>query len=110
MAKLWLIGSVALLSTSAAWSAGNVTGMHTSTPCQACQGADGVGISDEIPNLAGQKIAYLQAQLRAFKSGDRKHDVSSARRRYAAKRTTTPCASLATRASRRTVSCSRSTS
>ena len=76
MAKLWLIGSMALLSTSAAWSAGNVvTGMNTSTPCQACHGADGVGISDEIPNLAGQKIAYLQAQLRAFKSGDRKHDV-----------------------------------
>jgi len=76
MANLWLIGSVALLSTSAAWSAGNVvTGMDTSTPCQACHGADGVGISDEIPNLAGQKIAYLQAQLRAFKSGDRKHDV-----------------------------------
>jgi cytochrome c553 len=76
MAKLWLIASVALLSTSAAWSAGSVvTGMNTSTPCEACHGADGVGISDEIPNLAGQKIAYLQAQLRAFKSGDRKHDV-----------------------------------
>lgn len=76
MTKRWLIGAVALLTTTAAWSAGSVVaGMNASTPCQACHGADGVGISEDIPNLAGQKVAYLQAQLRAFKSGDRKHDV-----------------------------------
>lgn len=76
MTKRWLIGALALLTTSATWSAGSVVaGMNASTPCQACHGADGVGISGEIPNLAGQKVAYLQAQLHAFKSGDRKHDV-----------------------------------
>jgi cytochrome c553 len=76
MTKRWLIGAVALLTTTAAWSAGSVVdGMNASTPCQACHGADGIGISEEIPNLAGQKVAYLQAQLRAFKSGDRKHEV-----------------------------------
>jgi cytochrome c553 len=59
-----------------AWSAGSVVdGMNASVPCHACHGADGIGISAEIPNLAGQKAPYLQAQLRAFKSGDRKHDV-----------------------------------
>jgi cytochrome c553 len=59
-----------------AWSAGNaVDGANTSVPCQACHGADGIGISAEIPNLAGQKTVYIQTQLKAFKSGDRKHDV-----------------------------------
>jgi cytochrome c553 len=72
----WLLGSVALLTMAAAWSAGSVVdGASTSVPCQACHGADGIGISAEIPNLAGQKAAYLQTQLHAFKSGDRKHDV-----------------------------------
>lgn len=40
--------------------------------CAACHGATGVSIADAIPNLAGQRTAYLEAQLRAFKSGTRK--------------------------------------
>lgn len=72
----WLLGCVAALTVATAWSAGSVVdGANTSVPCQACHGADGIGISAEIPNLAGQKAAYIQSQLRAFKSGDRKHDV-----------------------------------
>jgi cytochrome c553 len=67
---------VAALTIATAWPAGSVVdGMNASVPCQACHGADGIGISAEIPNLAGQKAAYLEAQLHAFKSGDRKHDV-----------------------------------
>ena len=30
--------------------------------CAACHGANGVSVTDAIPNLAGQKSAYLQAQ------------------------------------------------
>ena len=53
----WLLGSVAALTMATAWSAGNVVdGANTSVPCQACHGADGIGISGEIPNLAGQKV------------------------------------------------------
>jgi cytochrome c553 len=40
--------------------------------CAACHGANGVSIADNIPNLAGQRIGYIEAQLRAFKSGTRK--------------------------------------
>jgi hemoglobin len=40
--------------------------------CAACHGANGVSIADNIPNLGGQRVAYLEAQLRAFKSGTRK--------------------------------------
>src|SRR6185295_4619103 len=40
--------------------------------CSACHGLNGVSVSDTIPNLAGQRAAYLESQLRAFKDGARK--------------------------------------
>lgn len=40
--------------------------------CAACHGANGVSVSDTIPNLAGQRAAYLEAQLKAFKDGLRR--------------------------------------
>jgi cytochrome c553 len=40
--------------------------------CAACHGAQGVSVADSIPNLAGQRAAYLESQLRAFKTGTRK--------------------------------------
>jgi cytochrome c553 len=42
--------------------------------CRACHGPVGVSINPAIPNLAGQKPAYLEAQLKAFRSKDRKND------------------------------------
>lgn len=46
--------------------------------CAACHGANGVSVSAEIPNLAGQKSGYLEAQLKAFKSGARKNALMNA--------------------------------
>jgi cytochrome c553 len=40
--------------------------------CVACHGADGIGKSTQYPNLRGQKIGYLEKQLRDFRSGARK--------------------------------------
>jgi cytochrome c553 len=42
------------------------------TVCAACHGANGVSLSDTIPNLAAQRSAYIVAQLKAFKDGTRK--------------------------------------
>jgi cytochrome c553 len=53
-------------------------GKAASLPCQSCHGSNGVNTSPDIPNLAGQKESYLAAQLRAFKSGERKNDFMSA--------------------------------
>jgi cytochrome c553 len=39
--------------------------------CQNCHGPAGVGIGPFYPRLAGQPAAYLAAQLRAWKSGER---------------------------------------
>jgi hypothetical protein len=41
--------------------------------CAACHGASGVSVSDAIPNLGGQKPAYLELQLKALKDGSRKN-------------------------------------
>jgi len=46
--------------------------------CAACHGANGISVADHIPNLAGQRVAYLEAQLRALKSGTRKNAVMGA--------------------------------
>jgi len=46
--------------------------------CAACHGANGVSVADSIPNLAGQRVPYLETQLRAFKSGARKVPVMNA--------------------------------
>lgn len=45
------------------------------TVCAACHGANGVSVAEHIPNLAGQKRAYLTAQLAALRDGSRKSDV-----------------------------------
>jgi cytochrome c553 len=42
------------------------------TVCAACHGANGVSVSDTIPNLAAQRAAYIEAQLKAFREGTRK--------------------------------------
>lgn len=39
--------------------------------CIGCHGSNGIGLSGEYPNLAGQKKAYLIKQLRDFKRGVR---------------------------------------
>ncbi|HQR57394.1 MAG TPA: cytochrome P460 family protein [Burkholderiaceae bacterium] len=48
------------------------------TVCAACHGANGVSVSDGIPNLAAQKARYIEAQLGAFKDGSRKNPLMSA--------------------------------
>ena len=45
--------------------------------CAACHGANGVSVSDAIPNLAAQRAGYLEAQLKALKEGTRKNPLMS---------------------------------
>ncbi|VAX01297.1 Cytochrome c4 [hydrothermal vent metagenome] len=46
-------------------------GKTKSAVCVGCHGANGIGVSAEYPNLAGQKSVYLKKQLKAFRSGQR---------------------------------------
>ena len=43
--------------------------------CAACHGADGNSVASANPTLAGQHAKYIENQLKAFKSGERKNPV-----------------------------------
>lgn len=43
--------------------------------CVGCHGADGIAIVEGVPNLAGEPTIYLEAQLKAFRSGARESPV-----------------------------------
>ena len=65
--------SVALAFAPAALAADMEAGKaKVAEVCAACHGANGVSVSDTIPNLGGQRAAYLENQLKAFKDGARK--------------------------------------
>ena len=41
--------------------------------CAPCHTVEGIGKDVEIPNLAGQHVIYLINQIKAFRSGTRRH-------------------------------------
>ncbi len=43
--------------------------------CAACHGTNGYSSAPDAPHLAAQPAMYLAAQLEAFRSGKRKHEV-----------------------------------
>jgi cytochrome c553 len=56
--------------------------------CMACHGPTGAGVpAAKWPALAGQHAAYIEAQLKAFKSGMRNNDTNSMMRDIATKMT-----------------------
>ena len=80
--KSW-IGSLTLMAVaSGAWAQTPVNiaagKARAESVCAACHGLNGVSVTDAIPNLAGQKSAYLASQLRQLKDGTRKNAVMGA--------------------------------
>ena len=75
-----LISVVALLAAMMGANAANIEAgkAKVQTVCAACHGVFGVSVSDSIPNLAAQKAAYIEAQLKALKDGSRKNPIMSA--------------------------------
>jgi cytochrome c553 len=53
-------------------------GRKKSAPCQACHGPNGMSVSPEFPNLAGQHPDYLAAAMRHYKNGKRKNAIMQA--------------------------------
>jgi len=50
-------------------------GATKAAACVACHGVGGNSAMPDWPNLAGQGSAYIQHQLKAFKSGERKNPI-----------------------------------
>lgn len=68
-----LLASVLAAAAPAALAGGDAAAaMSKVGGCVACHGADGIGKAPQYPNLQGQKAAYLEKQLKAFRSGERK--------------------------------------
>ena len=77
--KRMVVLSLVLTLTPVAQAANIEAGKaKVATVCAACHGANGVSVSDNIPNLAAQRAAYLEAQLKALKQGTRKNPIMNA--------------------------------
>jgi cytochrome c553 len=68
---------LAVLASAAAAQAADLDAgkAKVNSVCAACHGANGVSVAGFIPNLAGQKADYINGQLHALKSGERKSDL-----------------------------------
>jgi cytochrome c553 len=53
--------------------------------CAACHGPSGAGMPAQYPRLSGQHAEYVEAQLKAFRSGERANDPGSMMRAVAEK-------------------------
>jgi cytochrome c553 len=78
-ARLWLLacalGALAPVALAGGDDEAVVALLGT---CVACHGADGIGKAPQYPNLQGQKAPYLEKQLKAYRSGERKDPNMSA--------------------------------
>ena len=59
----------------AAMAADAAAGRAKAQTCTVCHGPIGISTQPDAPNLAGQPEIYLNAQLRAFRSGERRQEV-----------------------------------
>jgi len=52
-------------------------GRKKAIACQTCHGMDGIAKLPDAPHLAAQPAAYLERELRAYRSGARRNEVMS---------------------------------
>ena len=73
----YLIFTLGLLLSCQAFSADIAAGKTKSMVCAACHGANGISIIPDYPNLAGQKVKYLESAIKAYRDGERKNGIMS---------------------------------
>jgi cytochrome c553 len=78
MKKLLALSAVVVFSPFAQAADVAAGKARAAAVCAACHGVEGVSVSDAIPNLAAQRPAYLEGQLKAFKEGNRKNPLMNA--------------------------------
>lgn len=75
VAAVALVFGMAAGTAEAQLSASARAGQVKSQSCMVCHGPIGVSSAPDAPNLAGQPQVYLTSQLRAYRSGGRRHEV-----------------------------------
>ena len=73
----YIICSLALAMASHTLAADVAAGKAKAAVCAACHGANGISIIPDYPNLAGQKVKYLQSSIKAYRDGERKNAIMS---------------------------------
>jgi cytochrome c553 len=70
------VAALALAAFSACVpAADSPPGRAKAQPCTPCHGARGISVAPDAPHLAGQPRLYVEQQLKAFRSGARRHEV-----------------------------------
>jgi cytochrome c553 len=69
----WLAAAAATAAMVNGALADPAAGRKKAQMCAACHGIDGIAKNPEAPNLAGESVIYIDRQLKAFRSGERKH-------------------------------------
>jgi len=67
----FLLALILSLFFSSVYAADAVAGKAKATLCGGCHGADGISLTPDVPNLAGQKEAYLVKAIKDFRDGNR---------------------------------------
>ena len=70
-------GGAARCLATASQAGDAARGRSKAAACAACHGPQGLSVTPDAPNLAGQPELYLAAQLKAYRDGTRKHEVMS---------------------------------
>lgn len=63
------------LSSATVQAGDPALGRTKAQACAVCHGAMGVATAPDAPHLAGQSAIYTAAQLKAYRSGERRHAV-----------------------------------
>ncbi len=71
ISRIALTAGLALIASVVQAGGDAVAGKSKAMKCISCHGLKGVSSSPQFPNIAGQKEAYLLAQMEAFKNGSR---------------------------------------
>jgi cytochrome c553 len=68
---------LASVQAAGAQSGDPQAGRQKAQACSVCHGQFGISAAPDAPNLAAQPALYTAAQLRAYRSGARQHEVMS---------------------------------
>ena len=74
-AATWLAALAITAGVSPAVAQDAAAGRAKAQACAVCHGPSGVSTAPDAPNLAGQPVIYVARQLRAYRSGERRHEV-----------------------------------
>ncbi|MEW5681112.1 MAG: cytochrome c [Pseudomonadota bacterium] len=75
--KHMLLITVMLFGSAGVVAADVNAGKAKAAVCAACHGANGISVIPDYPNLAGQKVRYLEASIKAYRDGERKNAIMS---------------------------------